>query len=158
MTDESSAEALCWLRKIKVRQRCNHDARWHNGKGLVDGSEGEASLGMPPTTINALDRLFLIISNPPNGFEFRNSAAFVAGRHPQAVWPRVWAVSCRQPKPGVGQAAPSHLGWITWMMQYTPVNAQSDQSVKQRVSRTEEKKTKRREIMTRLGVVQLSVK
>src|SRR5688572_11271829 len=79
MTDESSAEALCWLRKIKVRQRCNHDARWHNGKGLVDGSEGEASLGMPPTTINALDRLFLIISNPPNGFECRKSAAFVAG-------------------------------------------------------------------------------
>jgi hypothetical protein len=44
------------------------------------------------------------------------------------------------------------------MMQYTRVNAQIDQSVKQRVSRTEEKKTKRWEIMTRLGVVQLSVK
>jgi hypothetical protein len=63
-----------------------------------------------------------------------------------------------QSKPGVGQAAPSRLGWITWMMQNTSVHAQIDQSVKQRVSRTEENKTKRRKIMTWLGVVQLSVK
>lgn len=63
-----------------------------------------------------------------------------------------------QPKPGVGQAAPSRLGWITWMMQNTSVHAQIDQSVKQRVSRTEKNKTKRRKIMTWLGVVQLSVK
>ena len=34
---------------------------------------------MPPTTTNVLDRLFLIISNPLNGYECRESAAFVAG-------------------------------------------------------------------------------